>query len=150
MFIPLLSSDIRRTQLKALVIFLEVYLQVSDREKKTEELAKWSPFSVVQVLERELNQGLYLTAVHRLRLDISKPDSQVGREALSSQLKHGNVAATVQVERVDDGDRGDRVPDGAHPLVERVLHLVRRDDRPVGAVVQHLLVRLLRARRRLR
>ena len=60
MFIPMLLSDIRRTLLKAplILIFIKVYLQISDREKRTEELAKWSPFSVVQVLERELNQGL--------------------------------------------------------------------------------------------
>ena len=90
------------------------------------------------------------TAVHRLRLDVAEPDAEVGVEALAGQLEHGDVAAAVEVEVVHQGHRGHRAPHRPHPLEERVLLLVRRDDRPVGAVVQHLLIRLLRARRRLR
>ena len=46
---------------------------------------------------------------------------------------------------MDDRDRSDRVSNWTHALEELVLDLVGADDRPVGAVVQHLLVRLLRA-----
>ena len=50
------------------------------------------------------------------------------------------------MKRVNDGDRRDRVSNRAHALEELVLDLVGADDGPVGAVVQHLAVRLLRAR----
>ena len=85
----------------------------------------------------------FLTPVHRLRLHVSKPDLQVGGETLARQLQHGHVAAAVKIKGVDEGHGRDRAPDGSHPLVERVLNLVRGDYRPVGAVVQHLLIRLL-------
>ena len=49
------------------------------------------------------------------------------------------------MKRVNDGDRRDRVSNRAHSLEELVLDLVGADDGPVGAVVQHLAVRLLRA-----
>ena len=44
---------------------------------------------------------------------------------------------------LDTGHGGDGVPHGAHPLEESVLHLVRGDDRPAGAVIEHLFVGLL-------
>ena len=49
------------------------------------------------------------------------------------------------MQRIDDRHGRDRAPDGSHALVELVLDLVRADDGPVGAVVQHLLVGLLGA-----
>lgn len=53
------------------------------------------------------------------------------------------------MERVDDGDGGDGTADGSHALVELVLGLVGADDGPGGSVVDHFLVGLLGARRRL-
>ena len=89
------------------------------------------------------------TSVHRLRLDVAEPDAEVGVEALASQLEY-DAAAAVEVEVVHQQHRGHRAPHRPHSLEERVFLLVRRDNRPVGAVDQHLLVRLLWARRRLR
>ncbi len=56
---------------------------------------------------------------------------------------------TSHIETVDDGYGCDGRLDGPHPLVERVLCLVRADDRPRRAVVDHLLVRFFGARSRL-
>ena len=80
--------------------------------------------------------------VHRLRLDVSEPDAEVRVEALAGELQHGDVPATVEVEVVHEGHGRHWRPHRAHPLEEGVLLLVRRDDRPVGPIVQHLLVRL--------
>ena len=54
------------------------------------------------------------------------------------------------MQRLDDWNGRDGSPDGTHALVELVLDLVGADDGPVGAVVEHFLVRLLRTRRRLK
>ena len=81
-------------------------------------------------------------------LDVAEPNAEVGVEALASQLEYD--ATAVEVEVVHQRHRGHRAPHRPHPLEERVFLLVRRDNRPVGAVDQHLLVRLLWARRRLR
>ena len=54
------------------------------------------------------------------------------------------------MQRLDDWNGCDGSPDGAHALVELVLDLVGADDGPVGAVVEHFFVRLLRTRRRLK
>ena len=50
---------------------------------------------------------------------------------------------------MDDGHGRDGSAHRSHALVELVLGLVRADDRPRRAVVDHLLVGLLRTRRRL-
>ena len=39
-----------------------------------------------------------LTAVHGLRLDLAEPHLQVGGEVFAGQLKHGHVAAAVQLQ----------------------------------------------------
>ncbi len=44
------------------------------------------------------------------------------------------------MQRVDDWNWCYRCPDRSHALEELVLDFIRTDDRPVGAVVQHLLV----------
>ena len=86
---------------------------------------------------------IYLTSVHGLRLHIPKPDSQVWGKALSGELEHSNVPATVEMESVNHRNWSDWVPHRPHALVEGVLHLVRGDDRPAGPVIQHLFVGLL-------
>ena len=91
----------------------------------------------------------FLAPIHRLRLHVAEPDLEVGGEALAGQLQHRHVAAAVEVEGVDDGNRGDWTSDGAHALKEGVFDLVRRDDRPVRPVVEHFSVWLLWTRRRL-
>ena len=48
------------------------------------------------------------------------------------------------------GNGGDWSPHGSHALVELVLDLVGTDDGPIGAVVEHFFVGLLRTRRRLK
>ena len=65
----------------------------------------------------------HLSPVHCLALNISEPDPEVRCEALPSQLQHGNVSPAVEMEGVHHGDRGDRVPDRAHTLVELVFNL---------------------------
>ena len=69
----------------------------------------------------------------------------MGVEALASELEHGHVPASVEVKVVHEGHRSHRRSYRTHALKEGVLLLVRRDYRPVGSVVQHLLVRLLGA-----
>jgi len=89
-------------------------------------------------------QHAFLTPVHSLSLYISKPDTKVRCETLSSQLKHSNVTTTVDMQAVHYGDWSNRGSNRAHALVECVFNLVSGDNRPVSSVVQHLLVGLFR------
>lgn len=46
------------------------------------------------------------TAVHRLGLDVAEPDLQVRRKIVTTQLQHRHITASVQIQRIDYGDRG--------------------------------------------
>ena len=54
------------------------------------------------------------------------------------------------MQRLDHWNGGDGRPNGPHALVELVFDLVGANDGPIGTVVEHFFVRLLRTRGRLK
>lgn len=120
-----------------------------ERDRHLRRLAYPEPLAAEQRDVRHDAKHALLTSVHGLGLHVAEPDLQVRREIVARQLEHRHVAAAVEVQAVDQRYRRHRRPYRAHTLEELVLRLVGADDRPAGAVVDHLLVRFLRARRSL-
>lgn len=94
-------------------------------------------------------QHRFLTTIHSLGLDVAEPHLQRRRKVIARQFQHRHVPSAVQMQRMHDRNGRNRRPDRSHPFVELILGLVRRNNRPTRPVVNHLLIRLLRTRRRL-
>lgn len=84
-----------------------------------------------------------LTSKHGLGHHVSQPDFEVGREVLARQFQHRDITTTIQLQGMDDGDGSDWTGGRSESLVKAVLSLIRGNDGPRGAVINHLLIRFL-------